>query len=198
MTGELKDLGMGNTRFEVLFKPNESNKPQMPTPAGDDRIEFMISPNPGEPLKPLVKIASGGELSRLMLAVKTIESGRSGLQTMIFDEIDTGISGRMAQAVAEKMVSIASRRQVICISHLPQIAASADYQYLVYKGVKNDRTYTEVRELTRDQRREEIGRMISGAQGISEDAAAYAGKMMDASEKGKERIRKSSQAPGRS
>ena len=198
MMRELKDLGMENTIVKVQFEENSSGKPLMPTPDGDDRVCFMISPNPGEPLKPMAKIASGGELSRLMLAVKTIESGRSGLQTMIFDEIDTGISGRMAQAVAEKMVSIASRQQVICISHLPQIAASADYQYLVYKGVKNDRTYTEVRELTRDQRREEIGRMISGAQGISEDAAAYAGKMMDASEKGKERIRKSSQAPGRS
>lgn len=178
MMDELKDLGMDHTVLEVCFESNNTGKPIMPSPAGDDRICFMISPNPGEPLKPISKIASGGELSRLMLALKTIESGKSGVQTMIFDEIDTGISGRMAQAVAEKMISISEKQQVICISHLPQIAASADHQILVYKTVSEGRTKTEVLEMGEDERREEIARMISGAQGISEDAKIYAGQMI--------------------
>ena len=155
----------------------------MPTAAGDDRVEFMISPNPGEPLKPLAKTASGGELSRLMLAFKTIEAGRSGRQTMIFDEIDTGISGRMAQAVAEKMKSISRRQQVLCISHLPQIAAAADVQYLVHKQVRDGRTVTEVEEMTPARRTDEIARMISGAEGITEDARKYAEQMINASHK---------------
>ena len=135
--------------------------------------------------EPMSRIASGGELSRLMLAVKTIESGRSGLPTMIFDEIDTGISGRMAQAVAEKMISISRHQQVICISHLPQIAAAADHQYLVHKTVRNGRTVTEVDEMDPEQRRDEIARMISGAEGITQDARKYAGQMIDASERKK-------------
>ena len=181
MMYELKDLGMENTEIKVEFLENQNGKPLMPSPEGDDRIRFMISPNPGEPLKPMSKIASGGELSRLMLAVKTIESGRSGFQTMVFDEIDTGISGRMAQAVAEKMTAISRRQQVICISHLPQIAAAADHQYLVFKGVKEGRTFTEVKVLGPEERSEEIARMISGAQGISGDAVRYAEEMIRAS-----------------
>ena len=106
MSRELQDLGMGNTRFSVEFKENETGKPIMPTVQGDDRIEFLISPNPGEPLKSLARLASGGELSRLMLAVKTLESDHTGVESMVFDEIDTGISGRMAQTVAEKMISV--------------------------------------------------------------------------------------------
>lgn len=185
MMSELKDLGMEHTVISVNFEENHTGKPIMPSSFGDDRVSFMISPNPGEPLKPMSRIASGGELSRLMLAVKTIESGRSGLPTMIFDEIDTGISGRMAQAVAEKMISISRHQQVICISHLPQIAAAADHQYLVHKTVRNGRTVTEVDEMDPEQRRDEIARMISGAEGITQDARKYAGQMIDASERKK-------------
>jgi DNA repair protein RecN (Recombination protein N) len=180
MTGELKDLGMGNTRFKVLFKPNESNRPQMPTAAGDDRIEFMISPNPGEPLKSLVKIASGGELSRLMLAIKTLEAAHTGVESMVFDEIDTGISGRMAQVVAEKMIAVSGNHQVICVTHLPQIAAAADDQYLVRKATEGERTNTFVAELDKEGRKEEIARMISGADGITTDAMQYAEGMLKA------------------
>ena len=180
MTKELKDLGMENTRFEVMFKPNESGRPTMPTPIGDDRIEFMISPNPGEPLKPLAKIASGGELSRLMLAIKTLEAAHTGVESMVFDEIDTGISGRMAQVVAEKMIAISGNHQVICVTHLPQIAAAADYQYLVRKAVTGERTNTFVAELDEEGRKEEVARMISGADGITDDTLQYASGMLKA------------------
>ena len=186
MANELKDLGMEHTVIEVRFEENTTGKPIMPSPEGDDRVCFLFSPNPGEPLKPMSRIASGGELSRLMLALKTIESGRSGVPTMIFDEIDTGISGRMAQAVAEKMISISRRQQVICISHLPQIAAAADHQYLVHKSVQNGRTVTQVDEMDTGRRTEEIARMISGAGGITEDARTYAAQMIEASERKKQ------------
>ncbi len=179
---ELSELGMGNTRFTVEFKPNESGKPLMPSAVGDDRVEFMISPNPGEPLKPLARIASGGELSRLMLAVKTLESAHTGVDAMVFDEIDTGISGRMAQAVAEKMITISGNRQVICVTHLPQIAAAADFHYLVQKSVSEGRTLTSVEELDRKGRTGELSRMISGADGVTKESDAYAASMLQAAD----------------
>ena len=182
MMKEVGDLGMGNTLFRVDFKPNETGRPLMPTQQGDDRIEFMISPNPGEPLKPLAKIASGGELSRMMLAIKTLESSHSGVESMVFDEIDTGISGRMAQVVAEKMVSISGARQVICVTHLPQIAAASDYHYLVQKTTDGSRTKTSVLELGHQERVAEVGRMISGADGITEESNAYAERLIHAAE----------------
>ena len=182
MMKELSDLGMGNTRFKVEFRKNETGRPLMPTDTGDDRIEFLISPNPGEPLKPLAKIASGGELSRIMLAIKSLESGRTGVEAMVFDEIDTGISGRMAQVVAEKMITISRNRQVICVTHLPQIAAAADYQYLVSKSVAEGRTVTRVTELDRDGRTCEISRMISGADGITAETKTYAASLLQAAE----------------
>ena len=182
MMKELRELGMENTRFSVEFKANDTGRPLMPTARGDDRIEFMISPNPGEPLKPLARIASGGELSRLMLAVKTLESAHSGVESMVFDEIDTGISGRMAQVVAEKMITISRERQVICVTHLPQIAAAADYHYLVRKTVSEGRTNTSVSELDQAGRTEEVGRMISGADGITDDTNAYASSLLNAAE----------------
>ena len=180
MMKELSDLGMGNTRFKVEFRKNETGRPLMPTDTGDDRIEFLISPNPGEPLKPLAKIASGGELSRIMLAIKSLESGRTGVEAMVFDEIDTGISGRMAQVVAEKMITISRNRQVICVTHLPQIAAAADYHYLVSKSVAEGRTVTRVTELDRDGRTCEISRMISGADGITAETKTYASSLLQA------------------
>ena len=179
---ELNDLGMGNTRFKVEFRKNETGRPLMPTDTGDDRIEFLISPNPGEPLKPLAKIASGGELSRIMLAIKSLESSQTGVESMVFDEIDTGISGRMAQIVAEKMITISRSRQVICVTHLPQIAAAADYHYLVSKSVAEGRTVTRVAELDRDGRICEISRMISGADGITPETKTYASSLLQAAD----------------
>ncbi len=148
MMAQLKDLGMGNTIFQVSFAIRPEGKIFMPQSVGDDVIEFMICQNPGEPLKPLSKIASGGELSRLMLAIKSLEAEKGGVGTMVFDEIDTGISGRMAQVVAEKMALIARKRQVICVTHLPQIAAMAAHQFLVEKRVEGERTNTSVRLLS--------------------------------------------------
>ncbi len=178
MMNELRDLGMGSTQFHVEFKANETGKPIMPSAEGDDRIEFLISSNPGEPLKPLARIASGGELSRMMLAVKTLESSHTGVESMVFDEIDTGISGRMAQVVAEKMIEISRHRQVICVTHLPQIAAAADYHYMVRKSVSDGRTNTMISELDTAGRTEEISRMISGADGLTSESRQYAAGMI--------------------
>ncbi len=182
MMEELRELGMGNTRFQIAFSETADKKPKMPRAVGDDEVEFLISPNPGEPLKPLAKIASGGEMSRLMLALKNIEAGRTGIASMVFDEIDTGISGHIAQVVAEKMKKIAENKQVICVTHLPQIAAAGDYQYLVYKTTDGSRTRTTVEELDRHRRISEVARMISGAEGITSAAYEYAESMLSAYE----------------
>ena len=145
---------------------------------GEDAVEFMISANPGEPLKGLSKIASGGELSRIMLALKSLEAERGGVGCMVFDEIDTGISGRMAQVVAEKMSLIARSRQVICVTHLPQIAAMADHEFLVEKHEEGGRTNTSVHLLTDEERIHEVGRMISGTDGTDTSAQAHAAHML--------------------
>lgn len=177
MMEQLKDLGMEKTVFQVAFAPRPQRQP-MPQSDGDDVIEFMISPNPGEPLKPLSKIASGGELSRLMLAIKSLEAAQGVVGTMVFDEIDTGISGRMAQVVAEKMAAIAARRQVLCVTHLPQIAAMADHQLLVEKHQEADRTHTTVRLLDHEGRVAELARMIGGAGDSDESARQHAERML--------------------
>lgn len=179
MMTQLHDLGMGNTVFKVSFALRPEGKVLMPQSVGDDVIEFMISPNPGEPLKPLSKIASGGELSRMMLAIKSLEAEKGGVGTMVFDEIDTGISGRMAQVVAEKMNIIAKKRQVICVTHLPQIAAMAAHQFLVEKRVEGERTNTSVRCLTDEERIGEVARMLGGADGSEESARSHAAHMLD-------------------
>ena len=188
MMRELRDLGMQDTIFSVRFSENQNGKPKMPSSAGDDEAEFMISPNPGEPLMPLAKIASGGELSRLMLAMKTLEAGHTGVDCMVFDEIDTGISGKTAQTVAEKMIAISRFHQVICVSHLPQLAAAGDFQYLVSKHFDNGRTVTRVTELDRNGRVAEIARMVSGAGGITGESSRYAEQMLSASEKLKQSV----------
>ncbi|MBQ8557066.1 MAG: DNA repair protein RecN [Clostridia bacterium] len=179
MMTQLKDLGMGSTVFKVSFALRPEGKVFMPQSVGDDVIEFMISPNPGEPLKPLSKIASGGELSRMMLAIKSLEAEKGGVGTMVFDEIDTGISGRMAQVVAEKMAIIARNRQVICVTHLPQIAAMAAHQFLVEKRVEGERTNTSVHSLDQDARISEVARMLGGADGSEDSARSHAAHMLD-------------------
>lgn len=178
MMAQLKDLGMGHTVFKVSFALRPEGKIFMPQSVGDDVIEFMISPNPGEPLKPLSKIASGGELSRMMLAIKSLEAEKGGVGTMVFDEIDTGISGRMAQVVAEKMALIARKRQVICVTHLPQIAAMARHQLYVEKRVEGERTNTSVRLLTPRERVGEVARMLGGADGSEASALSHAAHML--------------------
>ena len=179
MMAQLRDLGMEKTSFAVQFAP-APDKPRLPQPEGEDSLEFMISPNPGEPLKPLGKIASGGELSRIMLALKSLEADRGGVDCMVFDEIDTGISGRMAQVVAEKMRKIAAQRQVLCVTHLPQLAAMASHQLLVEKNVEDGRTNTSVRMLTDEERVDEVARMLGGLGGVDDSARAHARHMLEA------------------
>ncbi len=160
MEAELADLNMANTLFRVAFHPSERGF----TPTGCDRVEFQIAPNPGEPLRPLAKIASGGELSRLMLALKTIFIDVDPIDTVVFDEIDTGVSGRAAQAIAEKMAGLARRNQVLCVTHQPQVACMADHHYLIAKEVADQKTQTRVQRLDEDGRTTELARMLGGVE----------------------------------
>ncbi len=169
---QLKDLGMGKTRFEVRLEPEPK-----PTVSGMDKVEFMISPNPGEPMKPLANIASGGEISRVMLALKAISVDAEGVDAMVFDEIDTGVSGRMAQVVGEKMCLIARNRQVLSITHLPQIAALGDAHFLVEKIAGEDRTDTHVRLLDDEGRAHELARLVGGAS-ENESSLSHARNML--------------------
>lgn len=172
---QLSQLGMGKARFEVSVVP-ATGKPA-PSAQGLDDVEFFISPNPGEPVRPLAKIASGGELSRMMLAIKNVSAEQEGIPTLIFDEIDTGISGKMAQVVAQKMFDIAKGHQVLCVTHLPQIAAMADLQLSIAKSDDGAHTRTEVTLLDEAGRVEELSRMVGGAQ-ISELTRTHAREML--------------------
>ncbi|WP_409289181.1 DNA repair protein RecN [Peribacillus sp. SCS-37] len=163
---ELKDLYMEKTVFEVHFhqKAAEQDGADKIQRSGLDIVEFYISTNPGEPLKPLAKIASGGELSRIILALKNIFSEHQGITSIIFDEVDTGVSGRVAQSMAEKIYRVSVGSQVLCISHLPQVAAMADTHLFISKQTKSGRTKTKVAPLTQEEKIREIGRMISGVE----------------------------------
>ena len=155
---ELQELNMSSIRFEVAF--SEKN----PDANGIDEVRFLMSANVGEELRPIHKIASGGELARIILAMKTVFSQQEQIGTMVFDEVDTGVSGRAAQKVAEKMARISRQKQVLCVTHLPQLAAMADTHFTVEKGVSGGRTFTKVQELSRLQRREELARLTGGEQ----------------------------------
>lgn len=168
---ELSELGMLSARFEVCFSEEESL-----TADGLDKAEFLLSANKGVAPQPLARVASGGELSRIMLALKCIEAENEGIPVLVFDEIDTGISGRMGQIVADKMHRVARTRQVLCVTHLPQIAASADAQYLVEKQEEGGRTRTHVHELDEEGRVAAIARML----GEGETASAHARAMLKA------------------
>jgi len=155
----LKDLGMRNARFSISITRKTAFSAD-----GNDLIEFMISPNPGEPEKPLKRTASGGEMSRIMLAIKTILADADHMDTVIFDEVDTGVSGRTAQMVAEKLMVISRRRQILCITHLPQIAAMADTHFLIEKSTEGERTVTRVFPLENEAMTNELARLIGGAE----------------------------------
>ena len=159
---ELKELYMDKAVFDVRFIETNDTGDDSIHQDGLDKVEFYISANPGEPLKPLSKTASGGELSRIMLALKNIFSKHQGITSIIFDEVDTGVSGRVAQAIAEKIYRVSSGSQVLCISHLPQVAAMADIHLFISKEINEGRTKTSVKPLEKAERVEEIGRMISG------------------------------------
>lgn len=158
IVAEIQNLQMKEANLEISFQPLET-----PTIEGIEFVEFLISPNKGEPLKSLNKIASGGELSRIMLALKSIFVESRGQTAILFDEVDSGVSGQAAQKMAEKMRDIAKYIQVICISHLPQVASMSDHHLLISKMSKNDRTTTQVKELKKEDKINEIARMISGA-----------------------------------
>ncbi|WP_332645232.1 DNA repair protein RecN [Lysinibacillus sp. 54212] len=169
---QLQVLHMEKAKFIVNFTSLERFDSN-----GKDEIVFYISTNVGEPPKSLPKIASGGELSRMMLALKTIFSSSNGITSIIFDEVDTGVSGRVAQAIAEKIAAISIQSQVLCISHLPQVAAMADQHYYIKKQVEHDRTFTTVNELKDSARIEEVSRMMSGAE-ITELTLQHASELI--------------------
>lgn len=178
---EINELAM---KAQFRIEVSGGDEPENWTGAGFDSVVYQISPNPGEPLRPVEQIASGGELSRVMLALKaTIEAGKKsksqGQRTLVFDEIDTGIGGRAAEAVGKKLKSLARANQVLCITHLPQIASFADHHYLIEKREAAGRAKTLVRPLTADQRTEEIARMLSGAK-LTETSRQHAEQLLKA------------------
>ncbi|MDD6448868.1 MAG: DNA repair protein RecN [Lachnospiraceae bacterium] len=183
VTEALKDLNFLDSRFTMRFQAKDWSA------NGQDDCEFYISMNPGEPLRPLKDTASGGELSRIMLAIKTVLAEEDHIDSLIFDEIDTGISGRTAQKVSEKLAELAIRHQVICITHLPQIASFADRHFLVEKKVEKDRTMSSIRILNQAEEVNELSRMLGGSE-ITDTVRQNAAEMLDLAEKTKEKRRK--------
>ena len=173
---ELKDLYMDKARFQVQFTKGKFSR------EGNESVEFYISTNPGEDFKPLVKVASGGELSRLMLAIKSAFSRKEGKTSIVFDEVDTGVSGRVAQAIAQKIHKIGQNGQVLAISHLPQVIAIADYQFFIEKISNEHSTVSTVRLLTVEERVEEVARMLAG-ENVTEAALSQARELLQSKEK---------------
>jgi len=169
---ELSTLSFARAEFKAEFEPAEKNLQEV-TPTGWDRIEFMFSANPGEPLKPLAKIASGGELSRLLLGLKCILARRDQVGTVIFDEVDAGIGGQAAEDIALKIKQLSGHHQVLCITHLPQIAAKADEHFRVEKNLQDKRTQTEITLLDEENRIRELARMLAGTS-VTEETVAFA------------------------
>jgi len=182
---ELKTLGIPETTFEVRFMTHDEKADMPPffiagkklTERGMDQVEFYFSPNPGEPPKPLARIASGGELSRLMLALKALVLTSGEVPTLLFDEVDAGIGGRVAEIVGKKLKQVATRHQVLSVTHLPQIAALADAHYVVEKDVEQGRTVTRVKELSERDRVAEIARMLGGIK-ITDQARRHAEELL--------------------
>ncbi len=183
VTGQLRELGMKAATFSTEFVRSENQFLKN----GNDNVEFMLTTNAGEPCKPLSKVASGGEISRIMLAIKTVCADSDEVPTLIFDEVDTGISGGTALKVGEKMVAIAEKHQVISITHLPQIAAFADRHMLVEKHTEDNKTFTTIRSLNDAERRVELAR-IMGAVNADESAVRYADELILNAEKLKHSI----------
>lgn len=173
---ELKDLYMDKARFQVQFTKGKFTR------EGNESVEFYISTNPGEDFKPLVKVASGGELSRLMLAIKSAFSRKEGKTSIVFDEVDTGVSGRVAQAIAQKIHKIGQNGQVLAISHLPQVIAIADFQFFIEKISNDHSTVSTVRLLTVEERVEEIAKMLAG-ENVTEAALSQARELLQSKEK---------------
>ena len=172
---ELSELDMPKVRFAIDFAEKE------PDVTGMDEVRFLMSANVGEELKPIHRIASGGELARIMLALKNVFAAQESIMTMVFDEVDTGVSGRAAQRVAEKLARVSREKQVLCVTHLPQLAAMADTHFSVEKGEENGRTLTKVTELNRTARARELAR-LTGGESLSETMLRGAEELLDAAE----------------
>ena len=182
---ELEQLDMPKVRFQVDFAPKEGEDGMDAT--GMDEVRFLMSANLGEELKPIQRIASGGELARIMLALKNVLAENEQVTTMIFDEVDTGVSGRAAGKVARKLFQVAQGKQVLCVTHLPQIAAMGDVHFCVEKGERDGRTYTAVEQLDRARRREEVARLTSG-DAITDTALQGAEELLCQAERYKEQF----------
>lgn len=169
---ELQDLDMNRVRFAIDFSEKE------PAADGYDSIRFLMSANVGEDLRPIARIASGGELARIMLALKNVLAEQEAVATLVFDEVDTGVSGRAAQKVAEKLAQVSRRKQVLCVTHLPQLAAMADTHFSVQKEESGGRTYTKVVQLDREQRKSELARITGGSK-VTDALLKSAGELLD-------------------
>ncbi|TZF90557.1 DNA repair protein RecN, partial [Lysobacter lacus] len=163
------ELGMGGGTFEIAFEPAPADRPD---PLGGERVEFMVSANPGQPTRPLRKVASGGELARISLAIEVASLGLDAVPTMIFDEVDTGIGGAVAHIVGQKLRALGDHRQVLCVTHLPQVAAQGHSHYRVMKSKSEGVTQSEVRQLSSGDREEELARMLGGVELTNEARAA--------------------------
>ena len=175
----LVHLNFLTVQFEIAVRRTDNI-----TARGYDEVEFLISTNPGEEVKPLSQVASGGELSRIMLAIKTVLAGRDEIDTLIFDEIDTGISGRTAWKVAEELSVVAGAHQVICITHLPQIAAMADRHFCIEKSAREDNTITDIRVLEEEESLAELARLL-GSDALTEAALSNAREMRSQAQQSK-------------
>ncbi|MCH7911863.1 MAG: DNA repair protein RecN [Deltaproteobacteria bacterium] len=182
---EVESLGMPRTQFEIRFLSIEEKQDEPPflirgrkiTEEGIDQVEFYFSPNPGEPVKPLAKFASGGELSRVMLAIKSLVLTRGEIPTLLFDEVDAGIGGSVAEMVGNKLKRVADSHQVICVTHLPQIAALANSHYVVEKEIAKGRTFAKVKRLGDRERVSEVARMLGGIK-VTDQAKRHAAEMI--------------------
>ncbi len=183
---ELAQLDMPKVRFQAEFQPKGGEFGLDET--GMDEVQFLMSANVGEDLKPIQKIASGGELARIMLALKNVLAENDQVGTLVFDEVDTGVSGRAAQKVAEKLADVARSKQVLCVTHLPQLAAMADTHFSVEKGERKGRTFTQVETLDRQRRKEELARLTSGEH-VTGASLESAGELLDAAERYKKKKR---------
>ena len=188
---ELKQLDMPKVQFQTDFAPKGGEFGLDET--GGDEVQFLMSANVGEALKPIQKVASGGELARIMLALKNVLAQDDGVESLVFDEVDTGVSGRAAQKVAEKMAQVARHKQVLCVTHLPQIAAMADTHFSVEKGERQGRTFTQVARLDRGTRARELARLIGGSS-VTEAILSSAGELLDQAEQYKEKQKKKQKA----
>jgi DNA repair protein RecN (Recombination protein N) len=173
-TALMAELGMGGGIFEVAFEPTSGDRPD---PQGAERVEFMVSANPGQPVRALRKVASGGELARISLAIEVASLGLDAVPTMIFDEVDTGIGGAVAHIVGQKLRALGDRRQVLCVTHLPQVAAQGHSHYRVMKSASEGITQSEVRPLAPKEREEELARMLGGVE-LTREARAAAKRLL--------------------